>query len=47
MTTVWKESLNDFLAVAGLAEMPMGMTFTDREPDSPFTKVKAPNCNGR
>ena len=37
MTTVWKESLNDFLAVAGLDEIPMGMYFTDQEPDSPFT----------
>lgn len=34
MKTSWKHSLDDFLAVAGLAEMPMGMYFTDTEPNS-------------
>ena len=37
MDRTWRESLNDFLDAAGLSEMPMGMFFTNQEPDSSFT----------
>ncbi len=37
MNTVFKESLAGFLDTTGLSEMPMGMFFTDEQPDSLFS----------
>ncbi|GAB6191441.1 DUF169 domain-containing protein [Desulfocastanea catecholica] len=42
MSTSWKHSLDDFLAAAGLSEMPMGMYFTDTEPNSALSPNPLP-----
>lgn len=41
MDTSWNDKLNGFLDSAGLSEIPMGMFFTDSEPDSSFTPDKS------